>query len=424
MKIACLNCGANVVFDPDNNNLYCDTCKTSMPMYELDIDDIKYDRYLCNSCGAELLVDENSIITDCSYCGSKELFRKYLNEDYKPEVIIPFTFSPKKVKSIFEEYLKNNHVSAKKIGKNYCVSEVRGVYVPCVFWEYQIEAYNYHDKTSKNKTLSKNKVLKIFSFCDFSKKIPNKIIKEIGPYPLEDFISKNYNPIYTMGFAIERGDEYSKKNIEKIKKIEENLEKGYINTIIGKEKNIDNVKSKIKNIMGARVVNIKKVKRVNVLVPIYFLHMINDNSRESFAINGFDEKVIGKLNTQLGKLIKSIFSREVLALFFIMITVMIVFTLTSSEKILMLKTSVGSLLYILLYLILLVILPNIVLSFFSTLREKKKEMKSWIYLTNNNDKIKFEEKSMNFFDEFDKPIYINGIRTNHQIRKEEYLRKK
>lgn len=422
MKIACKNCGANVIFDPDNNNLYCNTCNTSMPMYELNISDVKYDRYHCNSCGAELLVDENTLITECSYCGSTELYRKYLDEDFKPEIIIPFTFSQKKVKSIFEEYLKKNYISKNKIKKEYKIDKIRGVYVPCVFWEYHIEAYDNEQYPLKDKPLFKEQVLKIFSFCDFSKKIPNRIIKEIGPYPLEDFISKNYNPIYTMGFSIEKGDEYSEKNQIKIKEVEKYLEKEILDNIVKDKDNVDKMQSKLGNLITSKILNIKKVKKVSVLVPIYLLNVIKKNKTETFAINGFDKKVIGKLRADFNWTNTSFSFKITTILFAIMIMVMAWFITIVPNKI----DALLSFGVTILYLFLLGTF-SVLLSCWNNIKEKirlrKKKFKIWIYSSSEKRNSKKSQKfKASLFDINDKAIYINGVRNTHQIRREEYLR--
>ena len=36
---------------------------------------VNYDEYTCSTCGAKLITDETTTITDCLYCGSRQILK-------------------------------------------------------------------------------------------------------------------------------------------------------------------------------------------------------------------------------------------------------------------------------------------------------------------------------------------------------------
>ena len=97
----CPNCGAAMEFDSDTQKLGCKRCGTQIDVetYEKDsaasgeqrekVPNMKI--YNCQSCGAQLVADEYTSATFCSYCGNPTLVEDRLQGEFKPQLIIPFT---------------------------------------------------------------------------------------------------------------------------------------------------------------------------------------------------------------------------------------------------------------------------------------------------------------------------------------------
>ena len=109
----CPNCGAAMEFDSDTQKLGCKRCGTQIDVetYEKDsaasgeqrekVPNMKI--YNCQSCGAQLVADEYTSATFCSYCGNPTLVEDRLQGEFKPQLIIPFKIDTKRI-----IYLKHN----------------------------------------------------------------------------------------------------------------------------------------------------------------------------------------------------------------------------------------------------------------------------------------------------------------------------
>lgn len=51
--------------------------------------------YHCQSCGAELLADEYTSATICSFCGNPSLWEDRLSGEFSPSSVIPFRLTGK-----------------------------------------------------------------------------------------------------------------------------------------------------------------------------------------------------------------------------------------------------------------------------------------------------------------------------------------
>lgn len=58
--------------------------------------------YHCNTCGAELVADEYTSATFCSFCGNPTLVEDRLKGEFKPSTIIPFKINKDKAVEIYK----------------------------------------------------------------------------------------------------------------------------------------------------------------------------------------------------------------------------------------------------------------------------------------------------------------------------------
>ena len=99
----CHACGADLTFDPSSQKWVCEYCGES---YTLE--DIKkyqaqsatqtssntsmdgYNECHCKSCGAQIIMDENTSVTECVYCGNTAIITERLEGNFAPQQLIPF----------------------------------------------------------------------------------------------------------------------------------------------------------------------------------------------------------------------------------------------------------------------------------------------------------------------------------------------
>ena len=91
--------------------------------------------YICQSCGGEIIGDENTAATACPYCGNPVVLSHNVSGQLKPDCIIPFKLDKKAAMAAFEADFKNapflpdEFKSKKKIEemKNHFLNNVRNL---------------------------------------------------------------------------------------------------------------------------------------------------------------------------------------------------------------------------------------------------------------------------------------------------------
>ena len=58
-------------------------------------DDGTFKTYVCDSCGGEIITDDNTAATSCPYCGNSVVVPKQFEGMLKPDLIIPFKLDKK-----------------------------------------------------------------------------------------------------------------------------------------------------------------------------------------------------------------------------------------------------------------------------------------------------------------------------------------
>lgn len=95
----CPGCGTAMEFDSTTQKLGCPSCGMQIDVreyeqqYSQNSTEGEYDKemkmYRCNTCGAELVADEYTSATFCSFCGNPTLMEDRLKGGFKPSSIIP-----------------------------------------------------------------------------------------------------------------------------------------------------------------------------------------------------------------------------------------------------------------------------------------------------------------------------------------------
>ena len=128
----CPNCGAAMEFDSTAQKLKCPSCQMEMDVqdYEKQYGHLYSDAeagenaqsaqsegqkgkgsmnmkvYHCQSCGAELLADEYTSATICSFCGNPSLVEDRLSGEFSPSSVIPFQIDREAAKKMYKSWVK------------------------------------------------------------------------------------------------------------------------------------------------------------------------------------------------------------------------------------------------------------------------------------------------------------------------------
>ncbi len=251
----CPNCGANLFFDVEHNAMMCGNCggvfdpdtlgsvgsfALSNPeqdydgKIEMSDDDKRRHEIVCNSCGAQIIADENTAATFCAFCGSPALVTRRLTREFKPDYIIPFAFDKAKAVSLFKErcaeipHLPKNYINDEVLAK------MTGLYVPTwiVSSEVEVHATGVAFKGSPDKPVhdgtyatAESYSQRIFGVVkmrlkdvpfDGEVKLPDRLMSAAEPFDYSELVP--FRSEYLQGFFAEKYDEQPLDMTDKIYK--------------------------------------------------------------------------------------------------------------------------------------------------------------------------------------------------------------
>ena len=167
----CPSCGAPMVFSPESQKLFCEHCQTELSVKEYEAqygkplmreeteeekaaahmeggpveteeegDHVSYGkgptmdvkRYHCSSCGAEVMTDDTTAASVCSFCGSPTLIEDRMKGARRPERVLPFRVTKEQAVEKFRAWTKRGLFTPKEFRRESTIDKITGIYVP--FW--------------------------------------------------------------------------------------------------------------------------------------------------------------------------------------------------------------------------------------------------------------------------------------------------
>ena len=328
MKTACPRCGANVSFMPGTQKLYCEYCGSQVDVTEFDVEDVllnkeisqvrastivndskgnvsnisndnatetiqknnvNYDEYTCSTCGAKLITDETTTITDCLYCGSRQILKAKMQGEFNPKEVIPFKINRNQFISMYTSFVKKKILAPDEFKNNKRLMETKGIYVPFNLYFFDVDTYARGMAVRRSKDnksyifFEKEYSMNILSPVDSSKKFDDNMMTSLEPFDYSEL--KPFNPVYLNGFLSEIGNE----NLEELERKSESR---------GITATYNTLHSQLSGhrLEGGKVqVNFKKLENRNVLLPVWFINTWYNNKKYSYAINGQTGKIVGEI---------------------------------------------------------------------------------------------------------------------------------
>ncbi len=312
----CKGCGAPIEFDGSKGELVCEYCGTHMSVDEMAKSGEKYDSivedetvqdestidvdgYKCQSCGAELLTDDKTTASVCSFCGSSAVIKGRLTGETMPAKIVPFAITKDKAQEIFKKWCKKGIFTPSMFKKSAFVEKMSGIYVP--FWLYDYDAGCRMEAQATKVRRQRQGDYEIThtdhfrveregdaSFAlipaDASEKMPDKTMDLLEPYNYSDL--KDFQMPYLSGFLSEK---YSYDSNEMAPRVERR-----VRDYIYKE-----VRNTISGYSSVHVVSsgtrLKRKKATYTLLPVWMITYRYNNEDCILAINGQTGKQVGTL---------------------------------------------------------------------------------------------------------------------------------
>ena len=95
--------------------------------------------YVCGSCGAVVVTNENTSATFCAFCGSPSLVIRRLTREFRPDYVIPFKIDEKQAEEKVKTWLKENKKIKSVFRRKASTGKLTGIYIP--FWLLNAECH-------------------------------------------------------------------------------------------------------------------------------------------------------------------------------------------------------------------------------------------------------------------------------------------
>lgn len=347
IQYKCPNCGADMTYDITCGKLHCDSCGTNesienMPLPDIpeggkdeipdvipfnvsDIDnesnfdysdairhqsvtldsfDIK--QYHCKNCGAEVLTDNDTSATTCSFCGAATILSNRLSGDYAPSKVIPFKISKQQAQEAFKKWCRKGRLTPKGFMTADRIKSITGIYIP--FWLFDVNAAgdadatctrvrNYtrgdyiYTETSYYHVYRKADLNYLKIPADASEKMDDKLMDKLEPFEYSELL--DFNMPYLAGYLAEKYNYTDKQLFPRI----QNRVKPYLDQYIS-----SSITGYTTTKYNRRNQDIRQRNAYYTLLPVWMVCYDYRDHEHIFAMNGQTGKIVGKPPLSKGKI--------------------------------------------------------------------------------------------------------------------------
>lgn len=326
----CPCCGGAIVFDSGTQKMKCPFCDTEFEVETLEAyageqasgreDEMNWETaaggawqegeaeglrtYVCQSCGGEIVGDENTAAASCPFCGNPVVMTGQFSGALKPDYIIPFKMDKKAAKEALQKHYGGKRLLPKVFKDQNHIDEIKGIYVP--FWLFDAEAEaNMRYKATSVRTWSDSSYqYKETSYylvtrggeigfervpVDGSSKMPDDLMESIEPFLFSDAV--DFKTAYLAGYLADKYDVDEEQSIERANaRIKQSTEKAFADTV----RNYTSV------VREAGSVKLRGGKAAYALYPVWMLNTTWNGKNYTFAMNGQTGKLVGDLPVDKG----------------------------------------------------------------------------------------------------------------------------
>lgn len=321
----CPNCAAELRFHPKKQGFVCEYCDSfftpeecksaNEQMAAQEQENVSRQEefaegnqlYVCPSCGAELITDQNTSATECYYCHNPVVLKGRLSGEYRPAKVIPFKITRDGAHDIFKNWCRKRWFLPKTFVSQSQLTHMAGVYVP--FW---VADCNVHGQmravckkirtwTSGSYRYTETKEFDVFrdaGICfegipaDGASKIEDALMEAIEPFEYSE--TKDFEMAYLSGFL---SDKYDVNKGQVFPRIRNRAVNGSDSLLRGSMIGYDSVR------VTQSDMQVLQTSWQYMLLPVWFMTYDYQGKRYSFAINGQTGKQAGTPPLATGKLL-------------------------------------------------------------------------------------------------------------------------
>ena len=247
----CPNCSAPLNFKPGTQKITCEYCgteleaaaiealfkaKEDMAVQAANKEDRKWDtavagsqwsdaeatamkNFVCESCGAVIVADGNTMATECCYCGHAVMIPQRFEGMLRPDYIIPFKTTKEDAMKGFKEFYSGLWLLPSSFKAQNRIEAIQPMYVPFWLFDSAVDAYAnfkaesvrvYDDgdetvtETSHYECLREGSMSFARVPVDGSEKMDNDYMESIEPFDYSEMVP--FSNAYMTGFLAEKYD--------------------------------------------------------------------------------------------------------------------------------------------------------------------------------------------------------------------------
>lgn len=325
LEFKCPACSGALEFSPDDQAVKCPYCDTEftveairkmesekdpsqenlqwkMPEEELTDDGLV--DYVCQSCGGQILADENTAATSCPYCGNAAVMEKRLSGALKPDLLIPFQLDQQAAEQALKQHLTGKILLPKIFKDENRIRKIRGIYVPFWLFDADVDA-DLHFRATKvrhwsdseyNYTETKHYAIHRAGSIGFdavpvdgASKLDNDLMESIEPYDLSQAVP--FEKAYLAGFLADKYDVSAEESQQRAQeRIRTSTQAEFEATVVGY------------STVRPQQVNLQLTggQARYALLPVWLLNTEYKGQNYVFAMNGQTGRFVGDLPVDRG----------------------------------------------------------------------------------------------------------------------------
>ena len=335
----CPNCGGPLEFQPGASQVVCPYCDTKLDVAQMEAlfarqqeraaaaQEAKEERwntemagkewsteeasvlkaFTCSACGAEIVCDENTLATECCYCGNPTMMPNRFSGMLKPDYVIPFTKTKDDAVAALKEFYKGKRLLPAAFTANNRVQDIQPMYVP--FWLFDSKIHASADfqgeddnvMETSDEIITETRVFQCIrsgrmSFhkipVDGSSKMDDTYMESIEPFDYSQMVP--FSPAYLTGFL---ADKYDVDAEAAVVRADERINTSAERCLAMAVQGYDSVSSENDCAFT------KKASDVHyAMVPVWILTTRYKDEPYTFMMNGQTGEVVGSLPIDEGKL--------------------------------------------------------------------------------------------------------------------------
>ena len=321
----CPCCDGGIAFDPTVQKMKCPYCDTefeaqTLQDYQKELQGVQPDsmtwdtqagtqwqeeevqslrRYICNSCGGEILGDATTAATACPFCDNPVIMTGQLSGDLKPDYVIPFRIDKKAAMEALKKHYSGKPLLPKVFKDENHLEEIKGIYVPVWLFDADAQAHIRYKATRVRSWTSGDYRCTETSYysvvrggsigfsrvpVDGSSKMEDALMESIEPYDFSQAV--DFGTAYLSGFFADKYDVSSQESVERAnQRIRQSTENAFASTVLGYATVVP-VTSQIQLQNGTAKY---------ALYPVWLLNTRWKDKKYTFAVNGQTGAIAGDL---------------------------------------------------------------------------------------------------------------------------------